>query len=276
MADNIYAPRLVTIRTVKDEAEGIKTYTLEFKDVEIRDSFAYRPGQFGEITVFGVGEAPVSITSSPVRKGYLEISVAGVGRVTRALHQKLAGSVIGFRGPYGNSFPFLEVAGNDILFMAGGIGIAPLRSLINQMFSERDKFGRIIVLYGCRNPRLLCFRDELVSWGRLADTEVFLTVDNPDCDWRGNIGVVGSLLPEIGINTGNTVAFICGPPAMIRFGIQDLLKLGLSGDRILTTLERRMECGVGKCGHCNIGEKYVCLDGPVFSYRQLRDMGVAI
>jgi NAD(P)H-flavin reductase len=200
--------------------------------------------------------------------------VAKVGKLTQALHLKREGDTVGFRGPYGNGFPFDEVADKDILFVAGGIGLAPLRSLINQMFAERAKFGRISILYGARYPALLCFRDELSRWAELENSEVLLTVDNaPDNGWQGNIGVVGSLLPKVKLDIESTVSFVCGPPIMIHFVILDLLKIGLPEDRIITTMERRMECGLGKCGHCNIGEKYVCLDGPVFSCQQLRELG---
>ena len=277
MTENIYAPHLVAIKKVRDEAEGIKTFTLVFKNSAAGEVFDYRPGQFGEVTVFGVGEAPISITSSPVNKGYLELTIAEVGKVTRALHLKQEGDTIGFRGPYGNGFPLDEVAGKDILFVAGGIGLAPLRSLINQMFAERNKFGKISILYGARYPALLCFRDEFKRWAEHENSEMLLTVDTaPDNSWQGNIGVVGSLLPKVKINMENTVAFVCGPPIMIHFVILDLLKMGFKEDRIITTMERRMECGLGKCGHCNIGEKYVCLDGPVFSYQQLKELGESI
>ncbi|MDD4875824.1 MAG: FAD/NAD(P)-binding protein [Dehalococcoidales bacterium] len=274
MIENIYVPHLMTITKIRDEAENVKTFTLEFKDSQIGKNFDYKPGQFGEVTLFNIGEAPISITSSPANKGYLELSVANVGKVTSALHQKNEGDVIGFRGPYGNGFPFEEVSGKNILFVAGGIGLAPLRSLINQMFAERNKFGKISILYGCRIPNLLCFQNELDNWAKLENSEVLLTVDAcPENDWKGNIGVVGSLLPNIDIDLENTVAFVCGPPVMIHFVILDLLKMGFSGDNIITTMERRMECGLGKCGHCNIGEKYVCKDGPVFSYQQLKELG---
>lgn len=273
MTENIYAPNLAIIKKVRDEAEGIKTFALEFKDLAITKAFDYRPGQFGEVTVFGVGEAPISITSSPVNRGYFELCVAGVGRVTQALHLKREGEVIGFRGPYGNGFPFNEVKDRDILFVAGGIGLAPLRSLINQMFTERDKFGKISILYGARYPGLLCFKDDLERWAELENSEVLVTVDVADDSWQGNIGVVGSLLPKVEVNIENTVAFVCGPRIMIHFVILDLLKMGFREDRIITTMERRMECGLGKCGHCNIGGKYVCLDGPVFSYQQLKELG---
>ena len=272
MNKNIYTPDLAILKKVCDEAEGIKTFTLEFKKPELRESFDYRPGQFVELTVFGVGESPISITSSPVDKGYLELSVAAVGKVTKTLHLKKSGDVVGLRGPYGNGFPFDEVKGKNILFVGGGIGLAPLRSLINQMVAHRSDFARISILYGCREPSLLCFMNDLDRWGRVENSEALLTVDVPDAKWKGNVGVVGSLLPKIEIDIENTVVFVCGPPIMIHFVILDLLKINFGEDKIITTMERRMECGVGKCGHCNIGKSYVCLDGPVYSYQQLKKL----
>ena len=273
MNKNIYAPDLAIINKVRDEAEGIKTFTLEFEDGKLEESFDYRPGQFIELTIVGVGEAPISITSSPVNKGYLELSVAAVGKVTRALHLKKAGEFVGLRGPYGNGFAFEEIKGKSVLFVGGGIGLAPLRSLINQIFAYRDNFGKIAILYGARTPGLLCFMDDIEKWGKLKNSEVLLSVDVPDDKWQDNVGVVGSLLPKIELDIENTVAFVCGPPIMIHFVILDLLKMGFGEEQIITTMERRMECGLGKCGHCNIGKSYVCLDGPVFSYQQLKELG---
>jgi len=276
MNKNIYTPELAVIKKVRDEASGIKTFTLKFKDAENQKAFDYHPGQFIELTVFGIGEAPISITSSPANKGYLELSVAAVGKVTNALHLKKEGEAVGVRGPYGNGFPLDEVKGKDILYVAGGIGLAPLRSLINQMFAYRGGFGKITILYGAREPGLLCFMDEVCGWGKKDNTEVLLTVDVPDDKWKNNVGVVGSLLPKAKIDLESTVAFVCGPPIMIHFVILDLVKMGFADDRIITTMERRMECGLGKCGHCNIGKSYVCLDGPVYSYQQLKKLGETI
>jgi len=273
MNKNIYTPDLAVIKKVCDEAKGIKTFTLEFQKPDIKESFDYRPGQFVELTIFGVGEAPISITSSPVNKGYLELSVAAVGKVTQALHLKKEGEVVGLRGPYGNGFPLNEVKGKNTLFVGGGIGLAPLRSLINQIFAQRGDFAKISILYGARNPALLCFMNDLERWTKVENSEVLLTVDVPDARWKDNVGVVGSLLPKIDIAIENTVAFVCGPPIMIHFVILDLLRMGFGENKIITTMERRMECGLGKCGHCNIGKSYVCLDGPVFSFQQLRELG---
>lgn len=272
MNRNVYTPHLARIKSVRDEAEGIKSFKLEFEDSKLGELFDYRPGQFIEVTVFGIGEAPFSITSSPVNKGYLEISVAAVGEVTRALHLEKEGGLVGVRGPYGNGFPFDEVTDRDILFVGGGIGLAPLRSLINQMFAYRDNFHKITILYRAKTPQLLCFREELEAWGKMRDSEVLLSVDIPDEGWKGNIGVVTSLLPKVNIDVGKTTAFVCGRPAMTRFTIQVLISMGFAEDNIITSMERRMECGLGKCGHCSIGKTHVCLDGPVFRYRQLKEL----
>ena len=273
MSRNVYVPKLARIKSVRDEAEGIKSFKLEFQDSKLRESFGYRPGQFIELTVIGMGEAPFSITSSPMNKGCLGISVAKVGEVTEALHLKKEGELLGIRGPYGNGFPLDEVKDRNILFVGGGIGLAPLRSLISQMFAYRDSFRRITLLYGARTPELLCFMEELEAWSKMKNTEVLLTVDVPDDGWQGNVGVVTSLLSKINIDDMKiTTAFVCGPPIMIRFTIRDILRMGFADDDIIISMERRMECGLGKCGHCGIGRAHVCTDGPVFSYRQLKEL----
>jgi NAD(P)H-flavin reductase len=219
-----------------------------------------------------VGEAPFSITSTPAEHEALEISVVNVGEVTDALHGKKEGDVIGLRGPYGNGFPFDEAKGRDILFVAGGIGLAPLRPLVKQMFSERDNFRKITILYGARTPELLCFREDVEAWAAGKDSQVLVTVDTPNEGWQGNVGVVTSLLPKAEIDAKSTTAFVCGPPIMIHFVMQDLVKMGFAEDDIITSMERRMECGLGKCGHCSIGTVEVCAHGPVFSYRQLKEL----
>jgi len=262
MSENVYTPHLARIKSIRDEAEGIKSFKLEFEDSKLGELFDYRPGQFIELTVFGIGEAPLSITSSPVNKGYLEISVAAVGEVTSALHLKKEGELVGVRGPYGNGFPFDEVEDRDILVIGGGIGLAPLRSLINQMFAYRDRFHKITILYGAETPQRLCFREELEMWSKTKNCEVLLGVRKS--------------LPEVRIDVGRTAAFVSGPPIMVQFAIQDLLKRGVEEDKIIVSMERRMECGLGKCGHCNIGKAYVCLDGPVFRYSQLKELEESI
>ena len=270
--ENIYLPDLVDIAEVRDETPDTKTFALRFLDPARWDAFQYRPGQFVEVSVFGVGEAPFCLASPRDGAATFEITVRSTGSVTRAMHELQPGAQLGVRGPLGNGFPFEEVAGKDILFVGGGIGLPPLRPLIKEMLARREQFGDITVLYGARTPTDLVYKEELEGWRARSDMQFLVTVDVPDESWKGNVGVVGSLFPKAGIKPSTTVAFICGPPIMIRFVANDLVALGMAEDRIITTLERHMRCGVGKCNHCLIGDKYVCLDGPVFTYRQMRSM----
>ena len=233
---------------------------------------AIAPGSSLSSRFLGSGKPRFRSTSSPADKGFIEICVVNVGEVTAALHLKKEGELVGLRGPYGNGFPFDNVKGRDILFVGGGIGLAPLRPLIKQMFADRDRFRKMTILYGARTPGLLCFREDLTAWAAQKDSIVLVTVDTPDEGWQGNVGVVTSLLPKVEIETQRTTAFVCGPPIMIHFVIHDLVARGFAEDAIITSMERRMECGLGKCGHCSIGTAEVCADGPVFSYGQLKEL----
>ena len=272
--ENSYIPNLAVINEVKDLTYDTKLFVLSFKDKNVQENFIYKPGQFVEIGVFGFGEAPISITSSPFVKNCFELCIKNMGNVTNKLHQMKKNDNVYIRGPYGNGFPFDEVKNKDVLFVAGGIGLAPLRGLINEMLAHRNSFGKIQVLYGARTPEDMIFTDELKGWGE--KIKVLTIVDKGDFRWKGNVGVVGTLLTNIKDETKNTVAFVCGPPIMIKFVIKDLVKLGFKDEVIITTLERKMQCGIGKCGHCNIGGKYVCIDGPVFTYKQIKDLPEAL
>ncbi|MBA3044220.1 hydrogenase [archaeon] len=272
--DDPYIPHLAVIKDIKDLTYDTKLFRISFKDKKIQENFIYKPGQFVEIGVFGFGEAPISITSSPSTKDYFELCIKNMGDVTNKLHQMKKKDNVYVRGPYGNAFPFDEVKNKDILFVAGGIGLAPLRSLINEMLAHRNEFGKIQVLYGARTPEDMIFIYELEEWSK--KIKVLTTVDKRDFRWKGNVGIVGTLLTNIKGETKNATAFICGPPIMIKFVIKDMVKLGFKDENIITTLERKMQCGIGKCGHCNIGGKYVCIDGPVFSYKQIKDLPEAL
>lgn len=272
--DNPYLPDLAVIKDIKDLTYDTKLFSLSFKDKNLQRKFDYKPGQFVEIGVFGFGEAPISITSSPSTKDYFDLCIKNMGEVTNKLHQMKKNDNVYVRGPYGNAFPFDEVKNKDVLFVAGGIGLAPLRSLINEMLAHRNEFGKIQVLYGARTLDDMIFTHELEEWSKRI--KVLTTVDKGDFRWEGNVGVVGTLLTNIKGETENATAFICGPPIMIKFVIQDMVKLGFKDENIITTLERRMQCGIGKCGHCNIGGKYVCIDGPVFSYKQIKELPEAL
>lgn len=272
--DNPYLPNLSVINDVKELTYDTKLFSLSFKDKNLQRKFDYKPGQFVEIGIFGFGEAAISITSSPSTKDYFELCIKNRGDVTNKLHQMKKNDTVYVRGPYGNGFPFDEVKNKDVLFVAGGIGLAPLRSLIKEMLVHRNEFGKIQVIYGAKTPEDMIFTYELKEWSK--KIKVLTTVDKKDFRWEGNVGVVGTLLTNIKGETENATAFVCGPPIMIKFVIQDLVKLGFKDENIITTLERKMQCGIGKCGHCNIGEKYVCIDGPVFSYKQLKNLPEAL
>lgn len=276
MTDQIsspYQPTMAEMVKIEQLTGTEKLFTLHLKDG--RD-LGHRAGQFVEVSVFGVGEAPISVTSSPTRNGTFELCVRRVGDVTGALHRMKPGATVGIRGPYGNGFPVEQMRGKDLLFAPGGIGMPPLRSVINQVLDERESFGRVIILYGARNPSELLFKDELAQWEARDDVEFHVTVDRGDESWTGNVGVITTLFPKITINPRNTVAMTVGPPVMYRFVLMELLSKGIQDGRIFLSLERRMKCGLGKCGHCQINNVYVCQKGPVFSYAQLKELPEAI
>lgn len=276
VVQDVYLPHVSRIRRITQETDSsdVKTFEVIFLNEDAWQGFKYAPGQFAEVSIFGVGEAPISITSSPTQEGYLEFSVKRMGAVTTALHHLEEGAVIGVRGPYGNTFPIEDMKGRDIIFIGGGIGLAPLRSLINYMLSAkyRADFGKIDIIYGARSPGDLVFKWELEKWRQRDDVNLVVTVDRGDDAWTGRVGFVPAVLKEVAPAPGGAVAVTCGPPIMIKFVIQNLLELGFAPEQIVTTLEMRMKCGIGKCGRCNIGSKYVCKDGPVFTYAQLGEM----
>lgn len=266
----LFRPKLMKVLDVKPEIPLVNLFVLE------RNGFAFQPGQFVEVSVFGVGEVPISISSPPSLSDKLILTIRKSGTVTSAIHQVQPGDFLGIRGPFGRPFPMKEFEGLDILFVGGGIGLAPLRSLLEEMLTHRGKFNRIILLYGARTPKDLMYTYNFESWERKG-VELHLSADVGDGVWEKEthpprrVGVVTTLFDDIEINTERTVAFVCGPPIMIKFALLDLeRKMGLPPERCIVTLERHMKCGVGKCGHCMVGDKYVCVDGPVFSYAELK------
>lgn len=272
---NPYQPWLATIDEVRVEVTGeraIKTFKLVFQDEKVKNDFSFLPGQFVMVGVFGCGESPFAIASSPTKKGYIEVSVMKLGRVTSALHECEAGGTIGVRGPYGNGFDVDAWQGKNMVFIGGGIGQAPLRSLVNYTLDNRKKYGKIDVVYGARSSKELCFKKELFDLEKSDDINIHLSIDAEEDGWTRFIGFVPDNLLKVKPSPKNTIAITCGPPIMIKFVIQNLLKLGFDEGQIFTTLEMRMKCGIGKCGRCNIGNLYVCKDGPVFSYKQLKNI----
>ncbi len=267
---NIYQPYLMEIIKVVPETGDTKTFHIQFQEASLRESFSFVAGQFAEYSVFGEGEATFCISSSPTRMSHLEFSVKRVGRVTHALHQLNEGDTIGFRGPYGNHFPLDKLKEKNLLFIGGGIGLAPLRSLIHNVVDTRADYREITILYGARSPQDLCFQYDLESWGGNPSLEMVTTVDVGDDNWKGKVGLVPMVLEEIKPSSKETMAITCGPPIMIRYTLKSLEKLGFTPSQVWTTLEMKMKCGLGKCGRCNIGPLYVCQDGPVFSLEEIK------
>ncbi|HET7087742.1 MAG TPA: FAD/NAD(P)-binding protein [Anaerolineae bacterium] len=274
LEESIYLPQPARIVDVRQMTALEKLFTLELQGGL---SLGHAPGQFLEVSALGVGEAPISISSSPSRSnGTFELCVRRAGDVTGALHRMQAGQVIGVRGPFGHGFPVERFQGKDILFASGGLGLAPARSLINQVLDERGKYGRVIILYGAKHPSELLFIDELAQWHGRDDVEVHLSVDRPAEGWTGNVGVITTLFPQVQVYARNTVAVVVGPPAMYRFVLMELLGKGILEGNIWLSLERRMKCGVGKCGHCQMNHIYTCQSGPVFSYAEIKGVQEAL
>lgn len=268
-ATGILTPTTATILEVIDETPDVKTFRVKIDDEPTWEAFRQKPGQVAELSVFGAGESVISITSSPTRRDYLEFSIKRCGVVTDAIHTLLEGDKIGVRGPYGNGFPVEAWKGKNLVIIGGGIGLAPVRSVLNYALDNRDDYGKITLFYGARTPADLVFKWQYEEWKRAKDMDVHLTVDCGDDAWTGPVGVVGSILKEANPSPENTIALLCGPPIMIKFVLQDLHGMGFTPEQIVTTLEGKMQCCVGQCGRCNVGSKYICKDGPVFTLAEL-------
>lgn len=271
---NIYKPYLMTISDIIDEAPGVRTFRLKFQDEKEGSEFKFSAGQFALYSAFGYGESTFCIASSPTRPEFIECTFRQTGRVTNALRELNVGDTVGFRGPYGNIFPMDQWEGKNLVFVAGGIALPPLRCVIRNCLDLREKFGKITIVYGAKTVNDLVYKDELKEWSERDDVETVLTVDpgGENESWSGKIGFVPTVLEEAAPDSNNTVALICGPPIMIKFTLPVLEKLGFSSANTYTTLENRMKCGFGKCGRCNVGSVYVCKDGPVFTAEQLSTM----
>jgi len=277
-AENVYLPEIAILDRVVEEIADVKTFHWHFEDPAAQAAFRrFLPGQFAQVSVFGAGEFPASLPPSPTEEE-LFFTVRRVGSVTAALHALKPGDTFGVRGPYGNGFPMNQYFGQNLLFVAGGIGLIPLRSCLNYALDNRHRYGKVQLFYGARGLKDLMYLGALREWEMSRGFECYLTVDRADDQWTGHVGVVGSLFrkPGVTVPVENTTAFVCGPPIMFRFVIRDLKEMGFEDRNIMSTLERYMKCGVGKCGHCCIGLAYVCADGPVFTYEQIRRLGEVI
>jgi NAD(P)H-flavin reductase len=271
--ENPYVPLAMRIEEiiVETEDENIKTFELSFMDRADEERFVYTPGQFAELSVFGKGEAPFGMASTPTQLGRLAFSVSKIGVVTGALHRMEKGDVVGVRGPLGNGYPLETFKGKNLVLVGGGFGFSTLRSLTNFILhdSNRKDYSDLKVIYGARRPGLLLYKKDLEAWKKQGDIRLHLTVDKGENGWQGYVGFVPDLTRSVAPNPKNAYAVVCGPPAMIQFTLPVLKELGFRDEQVFLSLEMRMKCGIGKCGRCNVGSKYICSDGPVFSQQEL-------
>ena len=271
---DLYSPAMATILRVDELTATEKRFEIQLPD---KMNLGHKPGQFVEVSLFGFGEAPISICSSPTNnKTSFELTVRRTGRLTDKMHLLADGSTIGIRGPFGNGFDITKFNGKDVLFVAGGIGLAPLKSLIDYTVDRRSDFNRVIIVYGTKEPSEILFPEDIKNWQQRNDVEFYMTVDKADKSWKGNVGVITTLLPPIDLDVENTVAAVVGPPVMYKFVAISLKSKRIPDENIYMSLERRMKCGVGKCGHCQINSSYVCQDGPVYNYPRVKELEEAI
>lgn len=270
---DLYYPMMSEILKVEQLTACEKRFEIALPD---NKPLGHQPGQFVEVSIFGFGEAPISICSSPTKNPSFELTVRKTGRLTDKMHTLEAGGKLGIRGPFGNGFDVEALKGKDMLFIAGGIGLAPLKSLIDYTIDKKDDFNRIMIVYGTKHPTEILFPKEIEKWKADKDVEFCMSVDRPDDKWKGNVGVITTLIPPLELDVENTIATVVGPPVMYKFVIMALKGKRIPDENIYMSLERRMKCGVGKCGHCQINDTYVCQDGPVFHYPHAKQLEEAI
>jgi sulfhydrogenase subunit gamma (sulfur reductase) len=267
-----FQPDLVRIAATRDETADVRTFRLEFLEPEARRRFQWEPGQFGEFSVFGAGEAPFTLANAPSRPGYIECTIRAVGKTSGALRALGVGHVLGFRGPYGNCFPTERWRGRDLVFVGGGIGMAALRSPLQFVLDHRADFGDVVVLNGARTVGDLVYKDEMREWRALDGVRVVQTVDpgGETPDWDGEVGLIPHVFERLGLGADGRVVVVCGPPVMLHYMFLALEKTGFDPEQVVTTLENKMKCGLGLCGRCNVGRLFVCRDGPVFTWAQVQ------
>ncbi len=271
---NLYFPEMMRIEDIIDETPDVKTFNLVFTDERRREEFRYHVGQFALFSAFGAGESTFNISSPASRRGSIECTFRKVGRVTSDLAALNIGDMIGFRGPFGNYFPMETFEGKNLLFIAGGIGLPPVRCVIWECLDSREKYKDITIVYGAKTVGDLVYKREIAHWDERPDVKMIKTVDpgGETEGWDGKVGFVPSVLSESAPSPENTLALICGPPVMIKFTLEALYKLGFTDEQVFTTFENKMKCGLGKCGRCNIGDLYICKEGPVYTAAQIKGM----
>ena len=265
--ENLYLPTKVKITQIEKLSRDVKLFRLKGNFAKNEDGLVFVPGQFVLVGIFGYGEAPFGAASSPYQDSYIDVVIRRVGTLTEAIHRAKKGDELFMRGPYGNGFPLDFISGKDMVLVTGGCGIPPIAALTEYLVANREKFGRVYLIYGARAPADLLMKDKLKEWEK--EIKVLLTVDKPDKNWQGHVGMVSELIDDIKINPKNAVASMCGPGPMVDALERILRPLGIADRRIFVSMERKMQCGIGKCQHCAVGDKYVCQDGPVFYFDQI-------
>jgi NAD(P)H-flavin reductase len=264
-------PNLAEIKKILWETDEVFSFTIDTSTLNNGD-YTFEPGQFNMLYTFGIGESAISISSDPAKRETITHTIHKVGNVTSALSQLKKGSVIGIRGPFGSSWPIEKARGRDVCIIAGGIGLAPIRPVIYSLLKRRKDYGKILLLYGARSPRDLLYRVELEQWNKKSNFEVHVTVDRGDSTWKGHIGVVTNLINYVKIDTTATVTMVCGPEVMMYYSLMEILKTGIPMENVYLSMERNMKCAVGFCGHCQYGPKFICKDGPVFNYADIKEL----
>ncbi len=264
---NIYQPIEATIEDIISETSNIKTFVLRPKE-----PISFKTGQFIELTLPGIGEAPFTPSSNPNITETIDVTIMKAGRATSLLHEISKGVAVGIRGPYGKGYPLEKFEGQDILILGGGVGLAPLRSLLFSLLSDIEKYNKVLLRYGARTPSDIIYKEAIPLWSKKKKVDIVTTVDVGDPGWKGNVGLVTTILKDLPLNLKKAVAIVCGPPIMMKFGVLKLLDIGFKPKDIYLSMEKNMSCGLGKCGHCRIGRFYTCKDGPVFTYEELKEI----
>jgi len=264
---NIFRPIEATLEDVISETPNIKTFVLRPKE-----EFSFRTGQFVELTIPGIGEAPFTPSSDPGNKEKIDITIMKAGRVTSLLHTSPKNISLGIRGPYGKGYPLEKFYGKDVFIVGGGVGLAPLRSLLFSLFAGIDNYNKVVLRYGARSPGDIVYKEQIPKWQKLKKVDIVTTVDVGNAEWTGNVGLITTILKEPPVDLKKAAAIVCGPPIMMKFVTLKLLDLGFKPEDIYLSMEKNMSCGLGKCGHCRLGSFYICKDGPVFTYEQLKDV----
>lgn len=263
-----YTPQVAIITDIIEETYNIKRFFMQYEDKSLHDTFKFS-GQFFEITVFGVGEIAISIPFSPTQKDTFDFCIKKAGKVTNAIHELKVGDKVGLRGPFGKGFPYEELKGRDVIIVGSGVGIAPVRTAIVRILENIEEFGKVVIIGSAMSYDGIIYKDDLIAWSKIPGVQVFYALSNPTDEVDAHVGYINDLLPDLDLNYKNTSSIICASPRRIKALAKDLLELGMKGTDLYTSLETHMRCGIGKCGHCKVGEKYMCIDGPVFNYEEM-------